>query len=324
MKKTVSLVLGSGGARGYAHIGVIEELLARGYEIHAVAGSSMGALVGGVYAAGKLDEYKAWVKGLNYLDMVRLLDISLHTPGVIGGDRIFEILGDMIGNIAIEDLPIPYTAVATDIGARKEIWFQDGGLMQAIRASIAIPTLFTPVSYQGTTLVDGGVLNPLPIAPTVSVHADLIIAVDLNADTAPMTVSCATPEAATKQQRILDRWLNKLSWRSHRYTDGEVVDAATVRMGVFDLFNQSLEVMQETLTRYKMAGYSPDILIPIARAQCRFYEFSRAEEMIQIGRITTARVLDAHQATLQANQQPAVGITGPQSIDKESGDEEED
>ncbi len=294
MKKTVSLVLGSGGARGYAHIGVIEELLARGYEIRAIAGSSMGALVGGVYAAGKLEEYKAWVKGLNYLDMVRLLDISLHTPGMIGGERIFEVLNNMIGNIDIEDLPIPYTAVATDIGARKEIWFQNGGLMQAIRASIAIPTLFTPVSYHGSILVDGGVLNPLPIAPTVAVHADLIIAVDLNADTAPITVSCDTPVAATKQQRILDRWLNKLSWRSHRYSDGDTSNEATVRMGVMDLFNQSLEVMQETLTRYKMAGYAPDILIPVARVQCRFYEFSRAEEMIQIGRVTTARVLDAH------------------------------
>lgn len=325
MAKTVALVLGSGGARGYAHIGVIEELLARGYEVKAIAGSSMGALVGGVFAAGKLPEYREWVKGLNYLDMVRLLDITLHRPGVISGGRLFEILGDMIGSVAIEDLPVSYTAVATDIGARKEIWFQNGDLMQAIRASIAIPSLFTPVEYQGLTLVDGGILNPLPIAPTVSTHADLIIAVDLNADSSPISVARVSPEEHMQEQRILERFLNKLNWRSKRYVSGEGQDEATIRTGVLDLLNQSLEIMQETLARYKMAGYAPDVLIPIARSQCRFYEFSRAEELIEIGRMMTAQTLDALPAStlLPDGQSTESDNSGANQPDVNGSDQDE-
>ncbi|CAM3511893.1 patatin-like phospholipase family protein [Parendozoicomonas haliclonae] len=302
MAKSVALVLGSGGARGYTHIGVIEELVARGYEIKAVAGCSMGALVGGLYVAGKLDQYRDWVRELNYLDVIRLLDLSFRSPGVIQGGRVFEVIGEMIGDVRIENLPTPFTAVATDIAARKEVWFQDGDLMQAIRASIAIPTLFTPVEHNGRLLIDGGVLNPLPIAATVSAHADLIIAVDLNTDVAPMNVACEAPVQENRQQKVLHRWLGKLNFLSKKYAKGEGSDeAATVKMGMLDLFNQSLEVMQESLARYKMAGYAPDILIPVSRNQCRFYEFNRADEMIQVGRLVTGQVIDKweeEQATL--------------------------
>ncbi|MCL6268665.1 patatin-like phospholipase family protein [Sansalvadorimonas sp. 2012CJ34-2] len=299
MTTTVSLVLGSGGARGYAHIGVIEELVARGYEIAAVAGCSMGALVGGLYAAGRLADYRDWVHELNYLDVIRLLDLSFRTPGVINGSRVFDVIADMVGDTRIEDLDIPFTAVATDLESRKEIWFQDGQLLRAIRASIAIPSLFTPVNYNGRTLVDGGVLNPLPIAPTVSSHSDLIIAVDLNADVNPLVLQCETPvQEADRQQKILDRWLSKLSWRTRKYSESDNCEQAeaTVKTGMLDIFNQSLEVMQESLARYKMAGYSPDILVPISRNQCRFYEFNRAEDMVRVGRLETERILDNFEA----------------------------
>ena len=295
MAKSVSLVLGSGGARGYAHIGVIEEILARGYEIKAVAGCSMGALVGGLYAAGKLAHYRDWVQELNYLDVIRLLDLSFRNPGVIGGTKIFDVLGEMIGDTRIEDLPIAFTAVATDLQAGKEIWFQNGELLQAIRASIAIPSLFTPVVYNGRTLVDGGVLNPLPIAPTVSAHADLIIAVDLNSDVSPLTMTCEAPLPQTRQQKILDRWLSKLKWRNKKYSEGqgEQQGEATMKSGMLDLVNQSLELMQESLARYKIAGYAPDLLINVSRNQCRFYEFNKAEEMIQVGRLIAGQALTA-------------------------------
>ncbi|MCL6692524.1 NTE family protein [Pseudomonas citronellolis] len=180
MSKQVALVLGSGGARGYAHIGVIEELERRGYEIACIAGCSMGSVIGGIYAAGKLGEYRDWVESLDYLDVLRLLDVSFRL-GAIRGERVFGKIHEIIGDINIEDLPIPYTAVATDLTNQQEIWFQEGDLHQAMRASAAIPSLFTPVMQGPRMLVDGGLLNPLPIVPVVSSHTDLIIAVNLNA-----------------------------------------------------------------------------------------------------------------------------------------------
>jgi len=179
MKKRIALVLGSGGARGYAHIGVIEELERRGYDIACIAGCSMGAVVGGIYAAGKLDLYRDWIQSLDYLDVLRLVDVSFRL-GAIRGEKVFGQIRNIVGEINIEDLRIPYTAVATDLTHQQEIWFQEGCLHQAMRASAAIPSLFTPVMQGNRMLVDGGLLNPLPIVPVVSSHCDLIIAVNLN------------------------------------------------------------------------------------------------------------------------------------------------
>ncbi|MCP2020018.1 patatin-like phospholipase family protein [Pseudomonas laurylsulfatiphila] len=179
MKKRVALVLGSGGARGYAHIGVIEEIERRGYDIACIAGCSMGAVVGGIYAAGKLNEYRDWIESLDYLDVLRLVDVSFRL-GAIRGEKVFGQIRKIVGEINIEDLRIPYTAVAADLTNQQEIWFQEGCLHQAMRASAAIPSLFTPVMQGNRMLVDGGILNPLPIVPVVSSHCDLIIAVNLN------------------------------------------------------------------------------------------------------------------------------------------------
>jgi len=179
-QKTVALVLGSGGARGYAHVGAIEVLEERGYKIVAISGCSMGALVGGIYAAGKLREFKDWATGLDRFDIFRLLDVSFSSPGAIRGEKVFSVVRDLIGDTLIENLPIDYTAVATDLLHHKEVWFQEGLLRQAIRASVAIPSLLTPEIVKGRVLVDGGLLNPLPIIPTISSHADLIVAVNLS------------------------------------------------------------------------------------------------------------------------------------------------
>lgn len=180
MSKRVALVLGSGGARGYAHIGVIEEIERRGYDIACIAGCSMGAVIGGIYAAGKLEEYRNWIESLDYLDVLRLVDVSFRL-GAIRGDKVFGQIRKIVGEINIEQLRIPYTAVAADLTNQQEIWFQEGCLHQAMRASAAIPSLFTPVMQGNRMLVDGGILNPLPIVPVVSSHCDLIIAVNLNA-----------------------------------------------------------------------------------------------------------------------------------------------
>ncbi|AFK67438.1 patatin [Pseudomonas putida ND6] len=159
---------------------MIEEIERRGYDIACVAGCSMGAVIGGIYAAGKLDEYRNWIESLDYLDVLRLVDVSFRL-GAIRGDKVFGQIRKIVGEINIEQLRIPYTAVAADLTNQQEIWFQEGCLHQAMRASAAIPSLFTPVMQGNRMLVDGGILNPLPIVPVVSSHCDLIIAVNLNA-----------------------------------------------------------------------------------------------------------------------------------------------
>ncbi|NLI17576.1 MAG: esterase, partial [Actinomycetales bacterium] len=168
----VALALGSGGARGYAHIGVIEELRERGHDVVTIAGTSMGALVGGLAAAGTLDEFTAWVSGLTQRDVLRLLDPTLTGPGAIKAERVVRKVSEILDGALIEDLPIPYTAVATDIGSRREVWFQDGPVDVAIRASIAIPSVITPVMLNGRLLADGGLVNPVPVGPTTATHAD--------------------------------------------------------------------------------------------------------------------------------------------------------
>lgn len=257
--KRVSLVLGSGGARGYAHIGVIEELEASGYEIVCIAGSSMGALIGGAYAAGGLRAYSEWVQTLNWVDVVRLLDITFSNATIRGNKvmRKFETL--LGGDPDIEQLPLPYTAVATDLTNAKEVWFQRGSLVDAIRASIAVPGVFAPVVRKGRVLVDGGVLNPLPIIPTVSTHADLIIAVDLNDGGAG-----------------LPRDLMPNDYQPH--------ELAEVTPGRFGVILQSMEVMQSAVTRYKNAGYGADLVIRIPKELAGFHEFHRAAELIETGR----------------------------------------
>lgn len=285
MKTTVSLVLGSGGARGYSHIGVIEELNRRGYEIVCIAGSSMGALVGGVYAAGRLEQYSDWVTSLRRIDVFKLMDLTLRGEGTIRGERLLTKLRDIAGNPLIQELPIAYTAVATDLTHQKEVWFQKGLMFDAIRASIAVPGFFTPVIEEDRVLVDGGVLNPIPIIPTVAAHADLIIAVDLNADAQRHRVMLPD-NRYLEQSGFNDEW--QLNQKNESNVETLKVAArdfpphkATGRIDV--LFN-SVEVMQESLGKYKVAGYPPDLLIGIPKDACRFYEFHRAREMIELGR----------------------------------------
>nr|WP_263264375.1 patatin-like phospholipase family protein [Pseudomonas sp. RIT-PI-S] len=211
MKKTVALVLGSGGARGYAHIGAIEEIERRGYDIRCVAGCSMGAVVGGIYAAGRLDEYRRWIESLDYLDVLRLVDVSFRM-GAISGDKVFGQIRRIVGDLNIEDLRIPFTAVATDLTHQKEVWFQEGCLHQAMRASAAIPSLFTPVMKGNRMLVDGGLLNPLPIVPVVGSHCDVVVAVNLNG-TSDLPYEMPVIERPAAFRTRFDRLLDSLGSR---------------------------------------------------------------------------------------------------------------
>ena len=279
-KTTVSLVLGSGGARGLAHIGVIHELTERGYEICSISGCSIGALVGGIFAAGRLDDFEQWVKAISKVDIVSLLDISWQKHGLVKGDKIINTLIELVGDRKIEDLPIPYTAVAADIKNEKEIWINSGLLFDAIRASISLPLFFTPVEYTNGHLIDGGVLNPVPIAPTFNDRTDLTIAVNLGG---PLQDRPAPEPARSRAEDESSSLREKLA----SYID-DLQDSVKTRAendwNVYDIADQAFDAMQSTIARHKLAAYPPDVIIEVARNACGTLEFDRADEMIELGR----------------------------------------
>jgi NTE family protein len=287
-KKTVSLVLGSGGARGYAHIGAIEIIEKQGYEIKSISGSSMGALVGGLYAAGKLGEFKKWVLSLDTIEVVKLVDFSFARGGMVNGDDVYKKLELMIGDIRIEDLPIAYTAVATNINTQKEVWFQKGKLIDAIRASIAIPTILTPVIKDGMLLVDGGVLNPLPITPVLSDDTDLIIAVNLDANI-PNPYIVKIPKQHKEQQNKLYDEALKLWDEAAKLIGMDTPEKDEIN--IFYVLGKTIDTAQSILSRYAMEGHKPDIIIDIPSSACRFYEFDQAYRLIEIGKMAAVESL---------------------------------
>ncbi|WP_421852482.1 patatin-like phospholipase family protein [Marinomonas sp.] len=286
-KKTVALVLGSGAARGNAHIGVIQAFEERGYDIVSISGCSIGAIVGGVYAAGKLSEYREWAESLDRMNVLRLLDMSILNGGYVKGDRFFEKIQDMIGTPTIESLPIAYTSVAVDLLNQKEFWFQRGDLISAMRASAAIPSLVLPVTLNGQMYVDGGVLNPLPIIPSVPAGADYIVAVDLSpAERVVKNVSESDSEGPAW-------WLSTKGFFG-KNKDGadEKVKYSPESWGRLQTINMMFETMQESLTQYKLAGYPPDLLISIPKDISGFYEFWRAKELVEFGYKTALKAID--------------------------------
>jgi NTE family protein len=306
----VALVLGSGGARGYAHIGVVDTLRDAGVDVVAVSGSSMGALVGALHATDRLADYAAWARRLNRLDIIRMLDVTLSKLGTIRGERIFRIVAELLEDVAIEDLPIPFTAVAVDLLTNREVWFQEGSAELAVRASTAIPSFFVPVVLHDRVLVDGGVLNPVPVAPVASVRADRIVAVSLAGRPAsrggPLTESADPADPATLERirSAAGRWLERSRLPSARAAiaagptpdDARATSAAGAAEADFrarDVMLSSLEVMQDALGRHRLADYPPDVLISVRRDACRTLDFHRAGEMIDLGRELAEEALPA-------------------------------
>jgi len=289
--KTISLILGSGGARGMTHIGVIKCLEDRGYSIRYISGSSIGALVGGIYAASKLDVYADWVSELNKGDVLRLLDWSFARGGIFKGEKIIGILKQLVGDSNIEDLSIGFTAVATDLNSEREIWFNRGSLFDAIRASIAVPMIFEPVISGDRLLVDGGLINPVPIAPTLNNDSRLMVAVDLNAESEGQLSAASqqqTPPVDTPNEyrlKLVKFIESMLPYESENHP-AEVPD-------IFDLMMRSMDAMQTTIARFRQAAYKPDISINIPRDICRFFEFYRARELIEFGYHRAEQALDA-------------------------------
>ena len=287
----VALVLGAGGARGLAQIGVIEALQARGIAIAAIAGSSSGALVGGAHAAGRLAELRDWMLRTSRGRMLRLLDPGLGRPALFTGDRLMRTLGEVIGEPRIEDLPIDFTAVAVDLLRQREVWLRRGDLLDALRASFAIPGVFTPFTLGGRELVDGGLLAPLPMTATRASGAHRLVAVDMHGwPQAPVGEPAAVEMEAAGESApgMVGRWIER-----HFNEDADGDGKPDHRFGLSEVMARALDTMQARIARVQMALDPPDVLIRIPRDACQFYEFWRADELLEIGRREAEKALDA-------------------------------
>lgn len=288
-KPNVSLVLASGGARGIAHIGAIEELERRGYKITSVAGTSMGALVGGFYASGGLYVYRDWLCELNKLKILSLMDFTLSINGIMKGTRIMNELKKIVPDVNIEDCNIPFTAVATDIISKKEIVFETGSLYQAIRASISIPSFFKPFDLNEMTLVDGGVVNPLPLNRVKRSEGDILVAVDVSAPTEQKKIDEQKEEEQQHEKESgIQAWFKLRNINLLEKEEKEVLNYYT-------LLSQSSSIMIQQITALMLQLYKPDILVSIPRGNYGSMEFYKSEEFINLGIEKTKAALDAYE-----------------------------
>jgi NTE family protein len=278
MGKKVSLVLSGGGARGIAHIGAIEELEKQGFEIKSIAGTSMGAVVGGIYAVGKMQEFKNWLYTLDKIDVFKLIDFTLSSQGLIKGDRVFKRMKEFIPDMNIEELKIHYAATATDIINSKEVVFTKGSVYEAIRASVAIPTVITPVKKDNTLLVDGGVMNSIPIHHVKRSNDDILIVVNVNADIPVYKPSISKIEKEKQQST----YLKKIK----RFQDQLNIvhpKSKTEQLGYFDLINKSISLLTHHISMLSLEKFPPDILIEVSQISCGIFDFFKAEELVEIG-----------------------------------------
>lgn len=278
--KNVRLVLGSGGARGMAHIGVIEELEKEGYQIKEIVGCSMGAVVGGIHCAGYLAEYKHWLIKLSKLDVFMLLDFTLSGQGFVKGEKVFKAMEEFIGDHQIEHFKIPFTAVAADLLNKKEVHYRTGSLFKALRSSIAIPTVFTPVINGRSQLVDGGVLNPLPIDLVKKEDGEIIVAVNINANI-PYGKNNMPVEENTEKAAYL-KMLDFIRATLPRFDNKNETTAEN--LGLFDILNKSYDLTQDRLTELIIQVHKPDLVVNLSRDACGVFEFYRANEIIEEGR----------------------------------------
>lgn len=292
-KKKAALVLSSGGARGMAHIGAIEEIENRGYEITSIAGSSIGSVVGGAYASGALPEYKKWISGFEKLDILKLMDFMVSKRGFIRGEKVLNAMKDVFPDTNIEDLKIPLTIIGTDITNHKEIIYDKGSLYTALRASIAIPTVMAPYQQEDIEVVDGGVINPFPIDRIKRHDDDIIVGVNLNYPGPyqnPKKSLKLKEDEDNKYLRIREfineKWpgfFNHKEEKKHR------------QLGFFDLITSSLWVLQEKVTELYIKQYHPEVVVNISRYSSDTFGFYRAKELIDYGRAQAKKALDEYE-----------------------------
>lgn len=287
----VSLVLSGGGARGIAHIGVIEELEKQGFEIFSVAGTSMGALVGGIYALNKMDEFKAWVCSLDKLKVFNLIDFSFSQQGLVKGDKLLNKMKEFITDKNIEELSIHYAAVAADIINKEEVVFRSGSVYNAIRASIAIPTVFTPYKTANGLLVDGGIINNLPLNHAKRMDGDLLIAVNVNADI-PVDKPIITKKESEIQKSAYQKKIKEFSTHLRKIVPHTNEDDAIDRLNFFELINKTISMVTNFNALVALNNAQPDLLINVAHESCGTYDFYKAEEMVEIGRHAASKALN--------------------------------
>jgi len=289
MNKSISLVLSSGGARGIAHIGAIEELIEQGYEIKAIAGCSIGAVIGGIYASGKLDKFKKWVLNLDKYTVFKLMDFTLSSQGFLKGEKVFNELKKFIGDPNIEDLPIPLTIVSADLYNHKEVFFTKGNLFKAMRASSSIPSVIEPYRVENSYLIDGGVINPLPIDKVFQYKYKYNIAINLNADTKYDKPHCK--DSNQKKKELIHKSQLKKFYKNWNSIFPKEKNKPK-RPGYFTLLNSTFDLMQNRLTEITVEKYKPDILMSFSRHACGTFEFYKSEEMIEAGRLGMRKCLN--------------------------------
>ncbi len=301
----IGLALGSGSARGWAHIGVIRALEEEGIKPDIVTGCSIGSLVGAAYVGGHLDTLETWVRKLSFWDVVRLLDVRL-LGGLIEGESLMSSFEDKIKDINIEELPTPFATVATDLGSGREVWLQTGHLPDAVRASIALPGLFSPFKSEGRWLVDGGLTNPVPVSLCRAMGADLIIAVNLNSDLIGrhLKPKQRKKEVKPEERDLFNQLLKKLNSGlfEKRFSNWpREKNQLTAIPGMFEVMASAINIMQDRVTKSRMAGDPPDLLLSPRLGKLGLLEFDRAEEAIAEGHDSVHRMMPALHQMLEQN-----------------------
>lgn len=285
-KLRVGLALGSGSARGWAHIGVIRELEAAGIRPDVVCGTSIGALVGGAYVAGELDRLEDWVRKLTMKDVIGFMDFTL-SGGLVRGSRLMDHFRLHFTDRRIEQLATPFAAVATELDTGAEIWLRSGSMFEAVRASVAVPGFFAPVSREGMVLVDGGLVNPVPVSLARAMGADILIAVDLGSDILGRRLH-PDPSSDAPDSSIRD-WMRRLQDNLGVHVQPQPCDEPTMP-SILDVLTSSIDIMQVRISRSRMAGEPPDLIVAPRLAYLRLLDFQRAKEAIEEGRRAVQRV----------------------------------
>ena len=292
-RPTIALALGGGAARGFAHIGVIRTLVAKGFKPDIIAGTSIGAVVGGCYAAGKLDEIEQWARSLTRRRLFGYLDVSLGGLGLISGSRLFESLTEAVGDVKIEDLPLRFAAIATEIGTGHEIWLTRGRLSEALRASYALPGIFPAVQVGDRWLMDGALVNPVPVSAARALSARIVIAVNVNTDLFGRGTTIQDYGAAESEPPIEEEAVSRgvLGLFGAEKNARRRFFGTAGRPGLSNVMVEAFNVMQDRITRARLAGDPPDVMISPRIGRIGLFEFHRAEEAIEIGAEATERAL---------------------------------
>lgn len=295
----IGLALGAGAARGWAHIGIIRALQKAGVKIDVVAGCSIGAYVGAAYASGKLDELEAWANTLTEWQVFKLLGVGFRRGGLASGQKVFEKLKDDFCAATFEEMNIPFACVATDLYSGKEVVFNKGDIGDSIQASCAIPALFSPVDHNGRWLVDGAVVNPVPVNQCRQMGADFVIAVNLSADFRPRLIETCESEHE-ENQRKTDEMLDKANdGIIKKWFSPDTKTSKKVPPGIVGVMSSSLEILQARVTRSRLAGEPPDVLIEPQLHDVGILEFHRAIEVAEKGNQAVERL--AKQIAYQLN-----------------------